>query len=162
MMDQQMEKALNDQINAEMASAYLYLGMSAYFMDRHLKGFAHWMRVQAKEEMGHAMKIYDFVQERLSSVSLAAIAAPKGKWTSPLGVFEATLAHEKKVTGLIHALVATAKARKDYATEVFLQWFVKEQVEEEAHADEIDQQLKMIADQPGPLFVLDSVLGKRE
>jgi ferritin len=161
-MDKQMEKALNDQINAEMASAYLYLGMSSYFTDRNLKGFAQWMRVQAKEEMGHAMKIFDFVQERLGSVSLGAIAAPKGKWTSPAEVMKATLAHEKKVTGLIHGLVAMAKAKKDYATEVFLQWFVKEQVEEEANADEIVQQLKMIGDQPGPLFMLDSVLGKRE
>jgi ferritin len=162
MIDKQMQQALNDQINAEMASAYLYLGMSAHFMDINLKGFAHWMRVQAKEEMGHAMKIYDFVIERNGSVSLAPIAAPKGKWASPLKVMEATLAHEEKVTALINALVALAKSKKDYATEVFLQWFVSEQVEEEANANEIVQQVKMIGNQSGPLFMLDAVLGKRE
>lgn len=161
-MDKQMEKSLNDQINAEMASAYLYLGMSAYFTEHNLKGFAHWMHLQSKEEWEHGMKIYKFIQECGGSVNLMSIAAPSKKWASPADVFKAVLTHEKKVTGLIHNLVAEAKAKKDYATEIFLQWFVKEQVEEEANAQEIVETMKMIGPQPGPLFMLDHQLGKRE
>lgn len=162
MIDKEIQDALCDQVNAEMASAYLYLGMSAHFADENFGGFAHWMRLQAKEELGHAMKIYDFIQERGGSVTLQPIAAPKGTWKTARAVFEATYAHEQKVTGLINALVALAKSKKDYATEIFLQWFVSEQVEEEAHAFEIVQQLKMIGDQMGPLFMLNQALGKRE
>ena len=162
MLDKEIEGALCDQVNAELASAYLYLGMAAYFMDENLRGFAHWMRVQAKEELGHAMKIYDFIHERSGSVALQPVAAPKGGWKSPKAVFEASYAHEQKVTGMINALVALVRSKKDYATEVFLQWFVNEQVEEEASALEILQQLKLIGEQPGPLFMLNEVLGKRE
>jgi len=157
-----VEKAINEQINAELYSAYLYLSMSAYFEDQNLPGFAHWMSLQAKEEQEHAMKFYRFVFERGGRVTLAAIDAPQTEWKSPLDVFESAYKHELKVTALIHDLVALSRSEKDFATENFLMWYVDEQVEEEAHADAIVQKLKRIKDSINGMFMLDRELSGRE
>ena len=161
MISKKMEEALNDQVNAELYSAYLYLSMESYFKSQNLNGFANWMRVQTQEEVSHAMKIYDFVNERGGRMLLKGIEGPPTKWKSPLAVFEAAYAHEQKVTGLINKLVDLAIKEKDHATNSFLQWFVNEQVEEEASADEIVQQLKMMENAPGGMFMLDRELGQR-
>ncbi len=161
MLKRTIEKALNQQINAEMYSAYLYLSMSTYFESLSLPGFAGWMKVQAQEEMSHAMKIYDFVHERGGAVKLMPIDGPPVKWASPVAVFEATLAHERKVTGLINKLVDLAIKEKDHASNIFLQWFVTEQVEEEASADELLQQLKRIGNAGHALLMMDKEMGRR-
>jgi len=162
MIKNSIEKAINDQINAELYSAYLYLSMSAYFEGSNLHGFAHWMSVQAKEEMAHAMKFYNYTFERGGSVKLTSIEAPPAKWKSPLEAFESAYKHELKVTGLIHKLVDLARSEKDVATENFLMWYVDEQVEEEAHSDAIVQKLKLIKDSPNGLIMLDKELSGRE
>jgi len=161
MLSEKMQEALNSQINAEYYSSYLYLSMAAHCQAINLEGFASWLRVQADEEMIHAMKIYDFVLERGGRVALAAIEAPPSEWESPLAIFEATYAHEQYVTGRINKLVDLAIAESDHATSTFLQWFVNEQVEEEASADAVLQKLKLMADAPGGLFMLDQQLGQR-
>lgn len=161
MISKNMERAINEQINAEMYSAYLYLSMEAYFRSLDLSGFANWMRVQVQEELMHAMKMYDFVDARGGRIILKSIAAPQTDWKSPLAVFEATYEHEQKVTGLINDLVNLAIKEKDHAANTFLQWFVNEQVEEEASADKIIQQMKMMKDAPGGMFMLDRELGQR-
>jgi len=161
MISKKMEQALNEQVNAEMYSAYLYLSMESYFKSLNLNGFAAWMRVQTQEEMMHAMKIYDFIIERGGRVLLKSIEGPQTKWDSPLAVFEAVSKHEQKVTGLVNNLVDLAIEEKDHATNSFLQWFVNEQVEEEASADEAVQQLKMMENAPGGMFMLDRELGQR-
>ncbi|MBN2332278.1 MAG: ferritin [Deltaproteobacteria bacterium] len=161
MLSQKMEKALNDQINAEMYSAYLYLSMSARFSELNFAGFAQWMKVQAAEEMTHAMKLYDFVIERGGRVILTKIDGPETSWESPLAAFEAVYKHEQYVTGRIHDLVDIAIEEKDHASNIFLQWFVTEQVEEEASADEIVQQLKLVGDKGNGLFMLNRELGAR-
>ena len=161
MISKKMEKALNGQLNAELYSAYLYLSMAAYFESINLAGFANWMRVQNAEEQFHAMKFYDYIIGRGGRVTLSAIEAPPSDWDSPLAVFEATLTHEQKVTGLINNLVDLAIQEKDHATNTFLQWFVNEQVEEESSADKIVQQLKIIENTPGGMFMFDRELGQR-
>ena len=161
MISKKMENALNGQVNAEMYSAYMYLSMESYFKSLNLNGFANWMRAQTQEEIMHGMKIYDFINERGGRIILKAIDGPPTKWDSPLAVFEATYTHEQKVTGLINDLVDLAIEEKDHATNTFLQWFVNEQVEEEASADEIVQQLKMMENAPGGMFMLDRELGQR-
>ena len=161
MISKKMEEALNGQVNAEMYSAYLYLSMESYFKLLNLNGFANWMRVQTQEEMMHAIKIYDFVNERGGRVILKAIDGPPTEWNSPLAVFEAVYTHEQKVTSMINDLVDLAIKEKDHATNSFLQWFVNEQVEEESSADEIVQQLKMMEKAPGGMFMLDRELGQR-
>jgi ferritin len=162
MISKKMEKTLNDQINAELYSAYLYLSMSAYFESENLPGFAKWMRIQWQEEVMHGLKIYDYVSERGGRATLKSIDGPPAKWKSPLDVFQATYKHEQVVTGRINDLVTQAVAEKDHATNVFLQWFVTEQVEEEKSADEIVQKLKRISDAPGGLYMLDKELGQRQ
>jgi ferritin len=162
MLSEKMQEALNGQINAETYSAYLYLSMSAYLESINLPGFAAWMRVQASEEMKHAMKFYEHITERRGRVTLKAVAAPPKEWSSPLNVFEDVFKHEQKVTGLIHDLVKLAGAEGDHAAGAFLQWFVTEQVEEEASADAVLQKLKLVGDSPGPLFMLDHELGRRQ
>jgi ferritin len=127
----------------------------------NLNGFANWMRVQTQEEMSHAMKIYDYVNERGGRILLKPIEGPQTKWDSPLAVFEAVLAHEQKVTGLINKLVDLAIEQKDHATNSFLQWFVTEQVEEESSADDNVQKLKMMKNAPGGMFMFDRELGQR-
>lgn len=160
-MDKKMEDALNKQINAEYYSAYLYFSMSAYFESINLKGFAGWMRVQGMEEMTHTKKYYDYIISRGSRVVLTEIAAPPTEWESPLAVFEDTLKHEKYVTSLINNLVDIAHELKDHATNNFLQWFVNEQVEEEASVDEVIQSLKLNENNPGGLFLIDKDLAQR-
>ncbi|MCL1979652.1 MAG: ferritin [Proteobacteria bacterium] len=161
MLKKKMLKSLNEQINAEMYSSYLYLAMEAYFQSISLKGFAAWMRVQVQEELMHAMKFYGFVNERGGKVALEAIAKPETSWASPLAVFEMVLKHEEHVTGLINDLVDLAISEKDHATNNFLQWFVSEQVEEEASASEIVEKLKLIKGDSSGLFMIDAELGKR-
>lgn len=156
-----MENALNDQINAELYSSYLYLSMATYFHDINLSGFAHWMEVQSQEEYSHAMKIYKFVVERLGRVTLKAIEAPQSQWASPLAAFEAAYEHEVAVTGMINNLMDIADQEKDRATRVFLHWFIDEQVEEEASADEVVQKLKMIGDSASGLIMYDRALAQR-
>lgn len=154
-ISKKMEEAFNAQINAEAFSAYLYLSMSAYFEDANLPGFASWMKAQAQEEVFHAMKMYSFVVERGGRVTLAAIDAPETKWESTTAVFEATLTHEEHVTSLINKLVILAREENDQAAEVFLHWFVNEQVEEEATADEWLQKVKMVETNPGAMYFVD-------
>jgi ferritin len=162
MLSKKIEKALNDQLNAEMYSSYLYLSMNAYFKSISLDGFANWMYAQAQEELMHAMKFYDFVNQRGGRVLLSRIEAPPAKWDSPLAVFEETLKHEQKVTGLINALVAAALSENDHATNIFLQWFVSEQVEEEDSVGSVLEQLKLLTDTKGGLFMMDRELAKRQ
>jgi ferritin len=162
MISKTMEAALNKQVNREFYSAYLYLAMSSYLETVSLKGFAKWMRIQAKEEQAHALKIYDFIIARGGKITLEAIEAPKARWTSAGKVFEETYAHEQKVTAMINSLVDLAAKEKDHASFEMLQWFVKEQVEEEANSSDILNQLRIIGDIPGHLFYLDHHLGKRE
>ena len=161
MISVKIEEALNEQINAELYSAYLYLSMSAYFESVNLQGFANWMRSQTQEELTHAMRIFDFVNKRGGKVTLKAIAEPAAKWESPLAVFEAAYKHEQFVTGRIDDLVNLSAREKDHATHNFLQWFVKEQAEEEASVNNIVQKLKVIKDTPGGLFLIDAELAKR-
>ncbi len=161
MLTEKMEKALNGQIQAEFYSAYLYLSMASYFEQNDLPGFANWMRTQFQEEQFHATKQFNYVLERGGKVVLGSIDAPPSTWESTLSVFEATLSHEQMVTGLINDLVYLARDERDNATEIFLQWFVKEQVEEEDSASTIIGQLKLIKDSPHALFMIDRELGQR-
>lgn len=158
---QKMQNAINDQINAELYSSYLYLAMSAYFEEMNLKGMAHWMNIQAQEEIAHAMKFFNYVYDRGGKVTLKAIKAPSNKWPSPLNVFEESYKHECKVSSLIHNLVGMAEKEKDYASSSFLQWYVTEQIEEEASALEIVDKLKEIKNDKAGLFFIDSELAKR-
>lgn len=162
MISKIMEEALNKQVNREYYSGYLYLAMSAYFESVNMKGFAKWMRVQAKEEQAHGDKILDYLIARGGKVTLGDIEAPKAKWVSAGKVFEEVYAHEQKVTGMINSLVDLAIKEKDHASFEMLQWFVKEQVEEEKNSSEILEQIKIVGDVPGHLFYLDHHLGKRE
>lgn len=161
MFTAKMQRGFNEHINAEIYSAYLYFSMAAYFDRRSLPGFANWMKIQAQEEMAHAVKAYDFVNERGASVVLAAIAAPPNEWGSALEVFEAGLEHEKEVSQRIDELVALAEQEKDRASRIFLDWFVTEQVEEEANFDTLLEQLRLIQDAPHALFIMDRELGQR-
>lgn len=161
MMKDKMEQALNEQINAELYSSYLYLSMAAYFESKNLKGFANWMTIQAQEEDFHAMKFFNFVNERGGRVHLKAIAGPETEWESPLAVFEAVYKHECHVTDLINKLVDLSLELSDHAANTFLRWFVEEQVEEEASADDIVQQLKLVGDQGHGLFMIDRELATR-
>jgi ferritin len=154
-------EALNKQVNAELYSAYLYLSMSAYLQSQNLKGMAKWMAIQAQEEVGHAMKLYEFIHERGGRVSLAALEAPKKEWDAPAAAFEDAYRHECKITGLINQLVELAHGEKDHASNVFLQWFVTEQVEEEASTLEIAEKVKLLRECPGAMLALDKELGQR-
>ena len=162
MLSEALQKAINDQIKNELDSAYLYLAMSAYFEGAHLPGGARWMRLQSREETSHAMKLFDYVLERGGRVVLQAIEQPPATFASMLDVFQQALVHERKVTGMIHRLYDLATNERDYATQVMLQWFVQEQVEEEKSAGDIVEQLKMIGDQPAALLFFDRQLGARE
>ncbi len=162
MLSEKMQKELNKQINAEMYSAYLYLAMSAYFEDQNLSGFANWMNVQAQEEMTHAMKIYRYIFERGGRAYLQPIDGPPTDWDDAVKVAEEVYAHEQKVTKMIHDLVNLAREEKDHGTDNMLQWFVSEQVEEEANADELLQQLKMVGGKGQGLLMLDRELGRRQ
>jgi len=155
-------RALNQQLNRELYSGYLYLSMAAYFDSLGLKGFASWMKVQWKEELVHAMKFFDYISSRGGRVELYAIEEPPKSWNSPLNAFEYALEHEKKVTKLINELVDLAIAEKDHATFNMLQWFVMEQVEEEESFSDIVEKLRLSKDDSGILLLLDAELGKRK
>lgn len=162
MLKKSMESALNRQINRELYSAYLYLSMSACLESYSLKGFARWLMVQAYEEQTHAKKMYEYLIDQGARVTLSAIDAPRTQWKTPREIFEDVLAHEQKVTGFINELVDLALRENDHATNNFLQWFVAEQVEEEKNAGDILGKIRMTADVPGNLFILDQELGKRQ
>lgn len=162
MMKKPVAEALNDQINAEFYSAYLYLSMAGALEDMGLRGFANWMRIQAREETGHGMKIFNHLIERGARVTLTAIKAPPTEWPDVLTIVKESLKHEQHVTGRINALVDLAIKESDHATNAFLQWFVDEQVEEEASLEEIVQQLNLAHDSKGALFILDKEMGTRE
>jgi ferritin len=160
-MDEKMVEALNSQLNAEMYSAYLYLSMGAYFEDLDLSGFANWMKVQAQEEMSHAMKIHDYIIQRGDRVLLTKIDAPQTEWKSPVNAFEHVYEHEQKVTGLINQLVNLALSLGDHATNNFLQWFVAEQVEEEESSSGVLKKVKMSNDSLSAMLMLDTELAQR-
>jgi len=158
MLGEKMEKALNGQLVAELYSAYLYLSMAAYFDAGKLPGFANWMRVQVQEEITHGMKFYSYVNESGGRVALGPIEGPPTDWPSPVAAFEHVLAHEQKVTGLINELVKLAAEEKDRTTADFLQWFVKEQVEEEESAEAVLEKVKGAGAEPA---AVDGELGQR-
>ncbi len=161
MMNQKIQDAFNGHINVEFYSSYLYLSMSTYFESQNLKGMAQWMRFQAQEELMHAVKFIDFVNESGGRVLLAEVGKPQSNWESPLNAFEDALAHERMVTGKINELVDLAIAERAHAANNFLEWFVNEQVEEEASADEIVQKLKLVGDNGVAIFMIDNELGQR-
>jgi ferritin len=161
MFNKTMQDTMNEQINKELFSSYLYLSMAAYFENKNLSGFANWMRVQADEEREHAMKFYDFIVERGGKVMLKAIDAPKTEWNSNLEVAEEVAAHEAKVTEAIHNLYELALKEKDYPSQVLLQWFITEQVEEESSAAAIVADLKLTEDRGTAVLMLDKQLGQR-
>jgi ferritin len=161
MLSPKMEKALNSQLVAELFSAYLYLSMAAYFAAEDLPGFTNWMRVQVQEELVHAAKFFDFVNDRDGRVTVEPIEGPPTAWDSPRAAFEHVLAHEQKVTGLINELVTLAAGEKDHATHNFLQWFVAEQVEEESSANAVLQKIKLAGDTGGGMLMVDNELATR-
>lgn len=161
MLSERMQTALNQQINEEMFSAYIYLSMAAYFHGLNLDGFANWMRIQNHEETLHALKFFDYIYERGGDVTLLAIAGPPKTWESPLHAFQEAYNHERKISSLINELVNMALEEKDHATMNFLQWFISEQVEEEASADKIVQSLRLIDNNPAALFMLDREMARR-
>lgn len=162
MISDVMQAKINDQISAELYSAYLYLAMSADFSAKNLSGCAKWMQAQAQEEMGHAQKFYQYLLERDGRVELKAIPAPPQEWSSPLEAFEASYGHEQEITGLINELSAAAEAENDRATQVFLQWFINEQVEEESSVLGVVEKLRMLSGAPPhAMFMLDAHLAQR-
>lgn len=160
-MKQALRDMMNDQIKHELYSAYLYLSMSAYCESINMPGAAHWMRLQAQEEVAHAMKFFDFIIDRGGQVTLQAIDQPPTEFASLRDIFEKALAHEKHVTSLINSIYDVAVREQDYAAQALLQWFVTEQVEEEKSADDVVQTLKMVEGQPAGLFIVDRELGVR-
>jgi ferritin len=156
-----MQDAMNEQINKEFFSSYLYLSMAAYFEDKNLMGFAHWMRLQADEEREHAMKSYNFILDAGGRVYLKAIDAPTTEWNSNLEIAEQVAEHEAKVTASIHSLYELALKEKDYAAQVMLQWFITEQVEEEKNAAELVAKLRLIEARGTAVLMLDHRLSKR-
>ena len=161
MIGKAMQDAMNEQINKELFSSYLYLSMAAHFESKNLAGFAHWMRIQEAEEREHAMKFYEFILERGGQVVLKAIDAPAAEWNSNLELFREVAAHEAKVTASINALYELALAEKDYPAQVMLQWFINEQVEEEKNAAEIVANLELIEERGTAVLMLDHRLAKR-
>ena len=161
MISKTMETALNEQIKHEFYSAYLYLAMSAYAESANLSGTAHWLSAQAKEEHSHAFKLYGYINEQGGRVTLQAIPQPPAEYTSMLDVFQQVLEHERKITSLINRLYEIALKENDYATQGFLGWFIKEQVEEEKNAGTRVEQLKMIGNTGTALFMMDRQLAAR-
>jgi ferritin len=161
MLSEKMQDAINKQINAELFSAYLYLSMSAWLADNGMPGGANWMKVQAMEEFTHADKFFNYVLERGGKIELEAIEAPQTSWDSPKDVYNGVLEHERKVTALINNLMDTAAEQRDHAAKIFLQWFIEEQVEEEASAQEIIDKVKLTASNPGAMFMVDKDLAGR-
>ncbi|HOP04214.1 MAG TPA: ferritin [Tenuifilaceae bacterium] len=161
MLNPKVYNAINEQINAEIWSAYMYLSMSAYFAGEGLNGFANWMRVQWQEELSHAMKFFDYIVERGEKPVLKKIDDVPEKWNSPLHAMEETLKHEQHVTALINNIMDVAIEEKDHATKSMLHWFIDEQVEEEANAGELVDSLKLIGDKGHGIYMLDKELKTR-
>jgi ferritin len=161
-LSKKLQDALNDQVNAELHSAYTYLSMVAYFEAENWPGFAHWMRVQSREEIEHAIKIFDFINDRGGRVTLQAIDKPPVRFRSPLDAFQKAYQQEQKVTGLIHKLYELAVKENDYPTQVMLHWFIDEQVEEEKITGEVVAKLEMVSEHKPALLMLDRELGARE
>ena len=161
MISPTIQNAINDQIKHEFFSSYLYLSMSAYFETLSLPGFASWMRMQSQEEHAHAMKFFDFLNDRNGTVELQALDQPAGEFQSPLDVFDQALDHERQVTALIHRLYELALKENDYATQTLLQWFITEQVEEEKTVREIVAKLRMVSHDAASVLDVDRELGSR-
>ncbi len=161
MIDKKMEEVLNNQINEELFSAYLYFAMAADFENKNWLGMSNWMKIQAQEEMAHALKLYNWINERGGKAEFKAINMPQSSWDSPLAAFEDAYGHEQHITSCIYDLVKTAREVGDIASEIFLQWFVTEQVEEEANASAIVEQIKKIKDSTNGMVMLDKELGSR-
>jgi ferritin len=161
MISKSLQDAINEQIRHEINSAYLYLGMSMYAHSINLPGIGSWLRVQWQEELNHALKLAGILTDRGGRVTLQAVEKPPSEFKSPLDVFQQVLAHEQKVTALINKLYEAALKENDYATQVELQWFIQEQVEEEKNAAGIVEQLKMVGDSGTPLIMLDRQLAAR-
>lgn len=161
MIAKKIAGAFNKQINEEIASAYIYLSMAAWFEEAGFEGMAQWMKAQVQEELGHAMKFFDHITARGGKVVLEAVKKPRTDWDSPLSAFKDAYKHEQYITGKIDELVKLARAEGDNAAEVFLAWFVSEQVEEEESTQRVVRMIEKVADAPGPLVMLDRELGKR-
>jgi ferritin len=161
-LSEKMTKALNDQIQAELYSWYIYLAMASYFDRLNLTGFAHWMQVQAAEEMEHGMKIFQYLPERNASANLQTLDAPPAEWDSPEAAVQAVLDHEKHMTERIYKLVALADTENDYASRLFLDWYVTEQVEEEASVRSILDKMEMLSKAPNGLYLVDRELARRQ
>ncbi|MDY6930754.1 MAG: ferritin [Halobacteriota archaeon] len=161
MLSESMQEALNNQVNREIFSAYLYMSMSAHSTYIGLKGFANWFMVQYQEEMVHAMKLYDYINDQGGRVTLQVIEEPASEFESPLDMFEKTLKHEQYITESINEIVDLAIEEKDHATNIFMQWYVTEQIEEEGNDNEIISKLKLIGDDGNGLLMLDNELGLR-
>ena len=161
MLSKAIQDAINDQINKEMYSSYLYLSMSTYYAESNFSGFASWMKVQSTEAYRHAMKFYDYVVERNGHVELETIEKPHAKFKSPADVFKQVLEHEQKVTAMINKLYELAVKEKDYPTQIMLGWFITEQLEEEKSAGDILEELKMVGDSPVSLIMIDRQLAAR-
>lgn len=162
MLSEKVQSAINEQINKELWSSYLYLSMAAYFEDQNLPGFSNWMRVQAQEEVTHAMKFFDYVNSRGGRVVLKPIDKVQVEWDNVQSAIEDTLNHEKKVTASIYDLVDIADKEKDHATNQMLQWFIAEQVEEEANADDLLQKIEMTEGKAHALLMIDKELATRQ
>ncbi len=162
MSSEKVFRALNEQLNAELRNAYLYLAMASFFAEKGLSGFSHFFRVQAREELGHAMKIYDYILDRGGRVVLSDVPAPKQSWDSILSAVSDFVRSEEENTRRIWRLVDVAREEGDKATEVFLNWFVEEQVEEEKLAQGLLAKVKLVGDNPVALLALDRELAKRE
>jgi ferritin len=161
MLTKKMEEALNSQIQKEMYSAYLYMAMSADCSDKGLAGFATWLMVQYHEEMFHAMKIYEFIDDRNGRPIVPAIQQPPKEWNTALTLFEEVLAHEETVTASINDLMATARSENDNASQTFIEWYVTEQIEEEKNADDIIKKIKLAGEKGPGLYMLDKEVGAR-
>jgi len=161
MLNEKMEEILNSQLNFEIYSSYIYFSMSAYFNHLNLPGFASWMQAQTQEELVHAMKLYNYINEKGGRIKIDQVPKPPEEWDSPLAAFEHALSHEKIVTGRINNMVKLADELKDSDTHNALQWFVKEQVEEEESVGKVVQKIKQTGDTSDGMNIIDNELGKR-
>lgn len=161
MLSKTIQSALNEQIKQEFFASHLYLAMSAYFETISLPGFARWMRAQSDEEREHALKFFDYINDREGSVELQALDQPPGEFQSPLDVFQQALEHERRVSAMIHRIYELAVRENDYPTQTFLQWFIDEQVEEEKNASQVVEQLKLTGGNSAALLMLDRELAAR-
>ena len=161
MLSQSVQLLLNQQVAKELYASNLYLAMSGHFAEANLMGMANWMRIQSEEERGHALRFFDFVIDREGQVEVGAVDQPPAEFGNPVEIFAEALEHERKVTASINAIYAQAVKNDDYATQIFLQWFITEQVEEEASAAEMVERLKMAGDDRAALLMLDAEMKGR-